>query len=139
MLYLGHSSHSPRSLNDNTLICLKGARSLDCSILFILNNPQSDNNTAIVLRLWISFSVMVFRAYALGTLGMGCVGDKTSPCTPSVATGTSSIGNTGFPVSLSNTKTYPCLVICATASKFLPSLLMVTRFGGAGRSRSHTS
>ena len=48
-------------------------------------------------------------------------------------------GNSGLPVSRSKTKTKPDFVICATASIGAAVALTVTRFGGAGKSRSQTS
>ena len=94
---------------------------------------------SVVMRLR-SFTVMVCLANGLGKTGKGWVGDKTSLIrSVCVFTLRSSMGKTGFPVSRSKTKTMPVLVVCATASIFLPFRLMVTSEGGVGRSMSQTS
>jgi hypothetical protein len=52
---------------------------------------------------------------------------------------TSSIGQTGCPVTRSNKNVNACLVICATALIFLPLTVMSARIGGAPMSQSQTS
>ena len=49
-------------------------------------------------------------------VGNGCVCHACSPATSLAATGRSSIGQTGSPVTRSKTKANPCLVSCTTAS-----------------------
>src|SRR5437899_10467855 len=69
------------------------------------------------------------RSYAGGLVGKGCVGQVLSPLTLDCGTGRSSMGQIGFPVTLSNTKQNPCLVTCATAFIFWPFTLMSHKFG----------
>jgi hypothetical protein len=56
-----------------------------------------------------------------GFSGKGCVSATTSPSAARVDTLRYSIGNSGLPVSRSNTNTCADLVICATASIRFPS------------------
>ena len=79
-------------------------------------------------------TVMSWRQYGFGFKGNGCVGQACSPGTSEAGTGLSSIGNKGSPVSRFSTYRNPTFDICATASIFFPSLSMVTRLGGAGKS-----
>src|SRR5687767_400794 len=55
------------------------------------------------------------RSKAGGLDGNGCVGEYHSPGTSPMATGRSTIGQTGCPVARSNTYTQPCFVGCAIA------------------------
>src|SRR5262249_48404422 len=55
------------------------------------------------------------RLYACGFVGMGCVSEYHSPATLPASTFRSSIGQTGFPVTRSNTYKNPCFEGCATA------------------------
>ena len=72
---------------------------------------------------------------AAGFVGKGWVGDMTSPSrSVSVATGSSSMGHTGSPVTQSKTYTNPCLLTWATALISRPSTVMSSRLGAAGRS-----
>ena len=73
----------------------------------------------------MSFSVIVWRANGGSTVGNGCVGQACSPGTSLFGTARSSIGNTGSPVTRSNTNMKPCLVASATASIVLPLRLTV--------------
>src|SRR6185369_639508 len=78
-----------------------------------------------------------WRSNAAGFVGNGCVGEAFSPGTSEAATGRSSIGHTGFPVTRSKTKQNPCFVTWATAFTGFPSTTILTRFGAAGKSKSH--
>ena len=101
-----------------------------------------NGSTAAIAISWISGvksarSSMVTPWYSngAGRVGNGCVGQGASPSrSVAVSTGRSSIGQSGSPVTRSNMKTKPCLVICATAFTGRPSTTMSTRFGAAGRS-----
>ena len=81
-----------------------------------------------------SSSVTPCSVNAGGLVGNGCVGQVTSPGTSLFATGRSSIGQTGRPVTRSKTNAKPCLVSWTTASTRVPSGVMVTRLGGEGGS-----
>src|SRR5437879_5753264 len=71
-----------------------------------------------------------WRANGAGFRGNGCVGHTDSPCRSEGGTGRSWMGNKGSPVSRVNTKMWPDLVTCATASIFFPLRRTVTRLGG---------
>ena len=60
---------------------------------------------------------------------MGCVGDVFSPGTSDCGTGTSLIGQTGWPVTRSNTYRMACLLGTATALIKRPSTLISARMG----------
>ena len=91
-----------------------------------------------VLRVTIS-SVKIWRAKGGGLSGRGCVSAVFSPSTSVGGTLRYSRGNSGLPVSRSNTKTCPDFVVCDTASIRRRLRSTVTRPGGAGKSRSHKS
>ena len=67
-----------------------------------------------------------------GFVGNGCVFDALSPGTLDAGTGCSSIGQTGWPVTRSNTYTKACFVTCATALIGFPATVMSIRLGAAG-------
>jgi hypothetical protein len=77
-----------------------------------------------------------FFAYAGGFVGIGCVGEYHSPGTSPFSTGFSSNGQTGFPVTRSNTYRMPCFVGTATDLMALPSTVMSARIGADPRSKS---
>src|SRR5882724_1658456 len=80
-----------------------------------------------------------WRVNGAGFKGNGWVGQVDSPCKSDGGTDFSSMGNNDSPVSRLNTKTWPDLVTCATASMVLPLRRTVNKVGGAGGSRSHKS
>ena len=73
---------------------------------------------------------------AAACVGNGCVGEYHSPGTSPFATGRSSIGQIGWPVTRSNTYSTPCLVGCATALIVRPLTVMSARIGAHGMSMS---
>src|SRR5262249_12344704 len=73
-----------------------------------------------------------------GLLGNGCVGAYHSPGTLPFATGRSSIGHTGLPVTRSNTYRNPCLVGTATAATARPPTEISARIGADEMSMSHS-
>src|ERR1035438_7093385 len=74
------------------------------------------------------------RPYAGGLVGNGCVGDVFSPGTSDWGTGRSSIGQTGWPVTRSNTYKKASLLGKATALMALPFTLMSARIGAEDKS-----
>src|SRR5690606_12103830 len=80
------------------------------------------------------FSFVTSCRVKLGSDDMGCVGHDSSPGISLAGKGFSSMGNTGSPVTRSNTNMKPCLVATATASMRLPSLLTVSNCGAGDRS-----
>src|SRR5258708_37846426 len=72
-----------------------------------------------------------------GLVGNGCVGEYHSPGTSPFATGRSSMGQMGSPVSRLKTYRKACLVGCATALTVLPFTVMSTSIGAQGMSMSH--
>ncbi|MND00655.1 hypothetical protein D3C83_193520 [compost metagenome] len=70
----------------------------------------------------------------LGLVGKGCVFAKCSPGTFETATGRSSIGHNGSPVTRLNAYTNACLVICTTAGTVLPSCFTSNSIGAVGLS-----
>src|SRR6478736_7719043 len=72
------------------------------------------------------------RSYAGGLVGKGCVGEYHSPGTSPFATGRSSIGQIGSPVSRLKTYSHACLVGCATAFTVRPLDVTSTRIGAHG-------
>ena len=83
-----------------------------------------------------SSGVSPWRSKGGGLVENGCVDEARSPGTSEGGTGRSSIGQTGFPVLRSKTKTNPGLVICATASIAWSPTVMSASTGAAGRSWS---
>src|SRR5690348_2314347 len=83
-----------------------------------------------------SSSPMPCRSNAGGLAGNGCVGEYHSPGTSPFATGFSSIGQIGTPVSRFSTYINACLVGCATAFTVRPLIVMSVRIGGHGLSMS---
>ena len=73
-------------------------------------------------------------SYAGGFVGNGCVAAYHSPGTSPRGTGRSSIGQTGSPVTRSNTYVFACLLVMATALTSRPSTVMSTSVGAAGKS-----
>ena len=69
----------------------------------------------------------MLRAYAGGLVGNGCVGLVFSPGTSDCGTGRSSIGQTGWPVTRSNTNRNACLPGTATALIARPFTVMSAR------------
>ena len=82
----------------------------------------------------MSLAVKVRRPNGSGRVGNGCVGQACSPGMSLAGTGRSSIGHSGWPVTRSNTKSWPVLVGCATMSTIRPSWRTVINFGAAARS-----
>src|SRR5215467_14450560 len=85
-----------------------------------------------------SFSVKSCFAYAGGLVGYGCVGDDRSPGTVLTGTRRSSIGQTGWPVTRSNTYRNDCLLGIATALIARPFTVMSARIGADERSKSQS-
>src|SRR5438552_2295029 len=73
-----------------------------------------------------SFIDTPWRSYAGGFVGNGCIGAYHSPGTSPFATGRSSIGQIGSPVSRLKTYRNACLVGCATALIARPLTVMFT-------------
>src|SRR5579864_790624 len=71
-----------------------------------------------------------------GLVGNGCVGEYHSPGTSPFATGCSSIGQMGLPVTRSKTYRKDCLVGCATAFTGRPLTVISARIGAQGMSMS---
>src|SRR4051794_6480074 len=63
---------------------------------------------------YISLTVIPCRLNGGTTVGKGCVGDVTSPGTSDCGTGRSSMGQSGLPVTRSNTNRNPVLDASAT-------------------------
>src|SRR5262249_46104614 len=74
------------------------------------------------------------RSYAGGLVGNGCVGEYHSPGTSPFATGRSSIGQTGSPVTRSKTYKNASLLGSATALIGRPSTTISARMGADERS-----
>src|SRR6185503_20389147 len=75
----------------------------------------------------ISRAVIVSRTRGGGFTGKGCVGHASSSGTLLAATGRSSTGKIGSPVTRFRTKSSPILVISATAGTVLFPRLSTTR------------
>src|SRR5581483_3871105 len=101
---------------------------LNCSITL---SPCARSSGVKSIR---SSTVTVWRAYAGGFVGKGCVGEYHSPGTSPFGTGRSSIGQTGSPVTRSKTYRKASLVGKATALIALPLTLMSARIGADERS-----
>src|SRR5436190_23845599 len=86
-----------------------------------------------------SSRLVPWRSNGAGLVGNGWVGEVLSPGTSDCGTGRSTIGQTGSPVTRSNTKVSACLVTCATALIGLPFTVTSTSIGGAGTSKSQMS
>src|SRR5712691_11453382 len=71
----------------------------------------------------------LIRTKGGGLTGNGCVGEYHSPGTSPLGTGRSSIGQIGFPVTLSNTYKKACLLGCPTAFTVRPSIVISVRMG----------
>ena len=69
-----------------------------------------------------------------GLVGEGWVDEYHSPGTLPPGTERSSIGQTGAPVTRSNTQVKPCLLTMATALMSRPATVRSTRLGAAGKS-----
>ncbi|PYR16043.1 MAG: hypothetical protein DMF98_28490, partial [Acidobacteria bacterium] len=82
----------------------------------------------------MSSMLNVRRAYGGGLVGKGCVGHDSSPGTSLFGTGRSSTGQSGVPVTRSNTYSSPNFVACATTSVAAPLWRTVSSFGAVVRS-----
>src|SRR5215213_8987018 len=128
---------APPSNPGNTIVPSNdgGARYPD----FILRKRSSTAACASGVLVVSIASVTPCLANGGGLVGNGCA---SATCSPSTADGGAlrySIGKSDTPVRRSSTNTSPNLVTCATASIDRPLCFTVTRFGGAGKSQSHTS
>src|SRR5215468_12087624 len=74
------------------------------------------------------------RSYPGGLVGTGCVGEYHSPGASPLGAGRSSIGQTGSPVTRSNTYRKDSLLGTATALIVFPLTLMSARIGADERS-----
>src|SRR5579862_3079968 len=81
-----------------------------------------------------SGTLIKFRPYAGGLVGNGCVGQVLSPGTSDCATGRSSIGHTGCPVTRSKTYRKDSLLGRATALIAFPPTLIFARIGADDKS-----
>ena len=84
-------------------------------------------------------SVSSWISSGRGLVGNGCVGDRSSPGRSEAATGRSSIGQIGAPVSRLKVYAKPCFVVSTTMGVRRPSMVTSIRTGALGLSKFQMS
>src|SRR5260221_6541114 len=103
--------HSPPPSNPGNIQTPSLLGGVKGALYLILLNFSINSLFVSGSRLATSSGPKCWRAKGSGRVGIGCVGQASSPARSDTGTGLSSTGKMGSPVVRSKRKTYPCFVI----------------------------